>query len=236
MRSFSSLAKLRSRRRSRESGAIIFVVAMTLVVLGSMGAYALRAAATETRTSGYARASSQTRYLTEYGALGVTHILQGPSAQFVYDMMQNPVTQDGVPGRPQCSALASVPSTITQQSSHSCRVFTSDEASLQWTALNSAGRRPALDPWTGVGSPGSFGTHIRGNFLVEVTEPMRMASPSGFDQNLGFCFASFTLTATATTFPDLDPSNSTGILAGQNVMSGRAHVTGGPVICGKGGG
>ena len=37
----TSLAKLRARRREESAGAIIFVVAMTLVVLGSIGAYAL---------------------------------------------------------------------------------------------------------------------------------------------------------------------------------------------------
>ena len=96
--------------------------------------------------------------------------------------------------------------------------------------------RQPLDPWTGVATPGSFGTKIRGNFLVEVTEPMRMQSPAGFDQSIGFCFASFTLTSTAATFPDLASSQSLGILAGQNMMTGRARVTGGPVVCGKGGG
>jgi hypothetical protein len=229
MMSLSFIVKTRSRKRARSSGAVIFVVAMTLVVLGSMGAYALRAASTETRTSGYARASTQTRYLTEYGALGVVHKLQPPYVDFFDKMLTNPDRPSGALGRPSCLSLAAVPSTETSLSSRPCYVFTSEDASDGWSALSSSAHRNPLDRWTAANATGSFGTKIGGNFRVEVTEPRTMPPPPGFAQASNVCFRSYTLTSIAVTFPDLASNESVGILAGQNMITGRARVTGGPV-------
>jgi hypothetical protein len=49
----------------------MFVVAMTLAVLSTIGAWALQSAALEVRMAGYERQSAQTHYLAEYGVIGV---------------------------------------------------------------------------------------------------------------------------------------------------------------------
>ncbi len=61
------LAKRRAALRRHEGGAVMFIVAMMIAVLGSVGVYALAAAATEVRTSGNERQNTQTHYLAEYG-------------------------------------------------------------------------------------------------------------------------------------------------------------------------
>ena len=47
----------------RRRGAVMFVVAMTIAVLASVGMYALAAASSEVRTSGNERQNTQTHYL-----------------------------------------------------------------------------------------------------------------------------------------------------------------------------
>ena len=64
-----ALAKRRSALRRRDEGAVMFIVAMTLAVLASVGVYALAAAATEVRTSGNERQGTQTHYLAEFGVI-----------------------------------------------------------------------------------------------------------------------------------------------------------------------
>ncbi len=75
-----ALAKRRAALRRREGGAVMFVVAMTLAVLASVGIYALAAAATEVRTSGNERQNTQTHYLAEYGVLGAAREMAGGRA------------------------------------------------------------------------------------------------------------------------------------------------------------
>ena len=72
-----ALAKRRAALRRREDGAAMFIVAMTLAVLASVGVYALAAAATEVKTSGNERQNTQTHYLSQYGVLGVAHEMTG---------------------------------------------------------------------------------------------------------------------------------------------------------------
>ena len=59
--------KARQRRRRSQRGAVVFIVAMTIAVLASLGLYALQSASTEVKTSGYGRQNAQSHYLSEYG-------------------------------------------------------------------------------------------------------------------------------------------------------------------------
>ena len=67
---FHAQARQRSARRKESGGAVIFIVAMTLAVLASLGMYALASATNEVKTAGYERQSAQSHYLSEYGILG----------------------------------------------------------------------------------------------------------------------------------------------------------------------
>ena len=50
----------------------MFVVAMTIAVLGAIGMWAIQSAALEVRMAGFGRQATQTHYLAEYGALAAT--------------------------------------------------------------------------------------------------------------------------------------------------------------------
>ena len=67
-------AKARAKRRAREGGAVMFIVAMTLAIIAAMGIYALNVAATEVKTAGYVREQTQAYYLSDYGVLASTQL------------------------------------------------------------------------------------------------------------------------------------------------------------------
>jgi hypothetical protein len=80
-------ARRRSARRKKSGGAVIFIVAMTLAVLASLGMYALAAATNEVKTAGYERQSAQSHYLSEYGILGAAENVSPVTAQVYLGMM-----------------------------------------------------------------------------------------------------------------------------------------------------
>ena len=59
----------------------MFIVAMTLAVLASLGLYALASASNEMKTSGFERQNAQTHYLSEYGVLGGADDMNPTTAQ-----------------------------------------------------------------------------------------------------------------------------------------------------------
>ncbi|WP_437993200.1 hypothetical protein [Sorangium sp. So ce145] len=56
----------RSRRRSRERGAAVFIVVLVITMLTAIGLFAAHAATLSTIASGHERRMTQTHYLTEY--------------------------------------------------------------------------------------------------------------------------------------------------------------------------
>src|ERR1700728_3330974 len=96
-------AKQRSSRRRGSAGAAMFVVAMTMAVLVSVGVYALAASANETRTAGNERQSTQTHYLADYGIVGAAHEVTSTRAQFFLTQMMSPTYRDA-----SCTSLPSL--------------------------------------------------------------------------------------------------------------------------------
>lgn len=252
----ADLVKWRARRRQREEGAILFVVAMTMVVLASLGVYALKAASTEIRTSGYVRQTLQTQYLAEYGILGAAHEVQASKAQLYLQLMMDPAKRDT-----QCQSLPSVPSTASNIS-QACRRVYASELGASWRGVGAATARSPLDSWdpsssSTIKKPGSLGAiPLEGDFVVEVTEPSQVGMPPGFDQKLGLCFAQFTITSTGRVFPQTSdtngydapywperakdpgktenaPKSPSAVYAAQSLLSARARITAGPVACPK---
>jgi hypothetical protein len=210
----------RAKRRSRGRGAVIFIVAMTLAVLGALGLFALKSAATEIRTSGHERQSAQTHFLAEYGVLGAAEEVTGPKAHLFLGLMLSDTHRDR-----SCAALASVPATAASVS-RACRRLPAQELSAGWRTT------PAVRPWspgsTVAGSLGPF--PIRGDFYVELTEPTRTVPLSGYGQNNNICFVEFTLTSTGLSSPDVQ-NNLAAQYSGQGVAVARARIRGGPVPC-----
>jgi hypothetical protein len=218
-----AFAKVRARRRRREEGAAMFLVAMTIAVLASVGIYALSAASLEVRTSGNERQNTQTHYLAEYGVIGAMHELTATKAQFYMGLMlSNPDTCLSLPG-----VANSDPLTMA------CRRLPDTERGQQWTpgAIPVAYSATPLAP--GV-SPGSFGaTPMAGHFFVELTDPVELSPPSRYATDLHFCFIQLTATSTGITQPYqlLAASNPVAEFSGEGLEMQRARIVAGPVQC-----
>ena len=220
-----AIAKRRARRRRGQAGAAMFIVAMTLVVLASVGVYALTAAATEVKTSGNERQSSQTHYLAEYGIIGAAHEMVGTKAQFYLGLMLGG-SDDTCP-----LSLPGVPSTANIMTRACRRLGVSEMGSWGGSALTSyTGTTPLLSTVP----PGSFGPiQMNGGFFVELTEPTQANPPARYALDLHLCFIQFTATSSGQTqplFPNAtDPD--TPMYGGEGIEVQRARIVAGPVQC-----
>jgi hypothetical protein len=205
-------------KRENERGAVIFIVAMTLSLLGSLGLYGIKASTEELASSGNYLRNAQTHFMTEYGVIGTANEMSGPRAQLYLSLMTNPATRDT-----KCLSLAGVPDTASLQSL-ACRRMGAAEVTQKWPI-------PFMDAYVNTTTPGSLGPVPRkGDFFVEVTDPVQVAPPPGFDQNLGLCFIQFTVTVTGLT-QHTSPSSDAALYRGFGLEMGRGRVTGGPVRC-----
>ena len=213
-----ALAKRRSARRRREDGAVMFIVAMTLAVLASVGIYALAAAATEVRTSGNERQNTQTHYLAQYGVMGAAREMQGSRALFTIKLMKSPTYQDQ-----NCVSLQGVPSTST--AALACvRMGSKDLGSTSWVPNTTFVPYNSPTAYASGVTPGSFGTvPMTGDFFVELTEPMQLADPARYSSNAHACFAQLTATSVGLTQPG--PS-----FGAEGIETQRARLVAGPLI------
>jgi hypothetical protein len=223
------LAKRRTALRRREDGAVMFIVAMTLAVLASVGVYALAAAAIEVKTSGNERQNTQTHYLSQYGILGVAREMTGSYARFTIGRMKSTTYQDT-----NCVSLQAVPSTAPP-ATMACVRMGSQELGAAWTmpVVNQqyGGTSPA-QPYTAKVAPGTFGSApMNGDFFVELTEPMMLSAPSRYSSNTGACFAQITATSIGFTQPVFPGgTNMTSQFGGEGVETQRARLVAGPLI------
>ena len=224
-------AKRRATVRRSSGGAVMFIVAMTLAVLASVGMYALVAASIEIKTSGYGKQAAQTHYLAEYGMLAIATGLNGTNAQLYLGLMTTPGTSDTA-----CTSLVGVSSVSAQNLTKSCRRMGSAELAAVWggtaATVASVGKWPS-----GVTTAGSFGPYPRsGDFYVELTDPANAAAPPGYDVKLGLCFAQFTVSSYGITRPVDDamldvPLPATARFGAWGLEQSRGRVTAGPVRC-----
>ena len=220
------LARMRARRRAESDGGVVFIVAMTLAVLAAVGMYALRAASTELKTSGYERQNAQTHYLTEYGVLAATQEVNATRAQLYLGLMTAAPDQRCI-SIAQSLSVGGVPSSPTIMSK-ACRRVGSKELAMSWS--NVQANTPILTPYVSPTSPGSLGSApITGDFFVEITDPAQASPPPGFDLKLGLCFMQMTVTSIGITTPII--STDTAKFAGEGLETARARIIAGPVKC-----
>ncbi len=208
---------LRARRRRAQEGAIIFIVAMTLAVLASLGLYALASATNEMKTSGFERQNAQTHYLSEYGVLGAAENVNPVTAQLYLGLMMDPARRDtgciSLPGVNQ--ADATIPATAK-----ACRRMGSQELNQTWLSVTQ-----------GAVPPSSFGASpLVGDFFVELTDPVQTQPPPGYDIKLGLCFAQFTVTSVGLTQSSAGTTPDQ-IYGSEGLEMARAHITAGPIRC-----
>ena len=221
------LARLRAGRRAESAGGVVFIVAMTLAVLAAVGMYALRAASTELKTSGYERQNAQTHYLTEYGVLAAAQEVNANKAQLYVGLMSDPRSLDkGCISLAPALTVGGVPSTATL-TAKACRRMGAAELTKSWANVSNT---KILEPTVGT-TPGSMGSAaIRGDFFVEFTDLGPTAPPAGFDLKLGLCFMQMTVTSVGVTSPII--SNDTAMFAGEGLETARARIVFGPVKTG----
>lgn len=219
-------AKRNARRRLRSGGAVIFIVAMTLAVLASLGLYALQSASTEVKTSGYIRQNAQSHYLSEYGMLTGVNAMSGTTGQLYLSMMRNTTQMDI-----DCTSLQGVDLTNASNLTKACYRMGSAQIGSAWgTAVT-----PIVAAQPGVA--GSLGPYaLTGDFYVEVTDPSMGAAMWGIDTQMGLCFQSFSLLAVGITEPDQQmllqqgiTLTPTALYGSEGIEMSRARVTAGPM-------
>lgn len=195
----------------------MFIVAMTLAVLATLGLYALASASNEMKTSGFERQNAQTHYLSEYGVLGGADDMNPTTAQLYLGLMMDPARRDtnciSLPGVDLTDVT--IPNTVK-----ACRRMGSQELNKPWLSV-SQGALP----------PSAFGSSaLAGDFFIELTDPAQTQPPPGYDMKLGLCFAQFTLTSVGLT---QSAAGTTGeqIYGSEGVEMARAHITSGPIRC-----
>jgi hypothetical protein len=219
--------KRRTAARRGQYGAALFIVAMSLAVLASVGVFALAAASAEAKSAGYERTATQSNYLASYGVLGGAHEMVASRASLYLGLMMS--SPD-----PICLALPNVPSSASILT-RACRRLGSPELGAAWQAT------PTLDPYTGTVpyqwgvAPGSMGpTPMQGDFFVELTDPTKYTAPKRYDLNLNMCFVELTATSSGITHP-LFPGNPnlTATYGEEGIVVQRARWIAGPVPCPK---
>jgi hypothetical protein len=221
-----SIALRRGSRRRDEGGAVMFVVAMALAVLGSVGMYAIVAASNEVRTSGNERQNTQTHYLAQYGVIGAAHEMVSTKAQFYLGLMMNSSTADTP-----CVSLPGVNFSTAPPILRACRRLGSAELGTPWTGAPITVPYGANTPFTSGVVPGSFGpVPMNGDFFVELTEPTQAQAPARYATDLHFCFIEMTATSSGITQPVL-VGQPTGTYASEGIEVQRARIMAGPVQC-----
>jgi hypothetical protein len=228
-----TLAKRRSARRRHERGAALFIVAMTLAVLASVGVYALAAASNEVRTSGNERQSTQTHYLSQYGILVASEELAGAKAQLYLGVMLakpdlNCTSLQGVPA----FGTARVDPMVT-----ACRRVGATEfhdSAGNWLATPTD-TYAGLAPYAPAVNPGSLGPiPLKADFYVEFTAPTSTRNAAGYGLNTQTCFLQFTATSVGITQPQYvsgSGSSAAGapFFGGEGLETQRARLVAGPI-------
>jgi hypothetical protein len=220
-RSSRALARAKAgfRRRRRDAGAVMFIVAMTLAVIAAMGMYALNVAATEVKTAGFVRQEMQVHYLSEFAVLGAAQTVGGPtSGMYALQARNSPATN--------CVSIYGTPTTAGTLPL-ACRTLGSADMGATWT--------PPIAPlaaWSANASEttrGSVGLPMAPDFYVELTDPNPLPvgrCATGFDTSQNLCCMEFT--ATAIGFSQL----TAGSYISEGLEMSRSRIIAGPTNIG----
>jgi hypothetical protein len=221
-----ALAKNRGSRRRRDAGAVMFIVAMTLAVLASIGVYALAAASNEVKTAGNERQSAQTHYMSQYGILTAAEELASAKAQLYLGLMlsapdTNCISLQGV------NTVGADPMVAACRRMTATEFYTASNWSMKPTVTYQSMTNTPFDPQ--VALPGSLGpVPVTADFFVELTAPTMASAATRYALNAQFCFIQFTATSMGETQPQYGASVYFG---GESLEMQRARLVAGPVLC-----
>jgi hypothetical protein len=196
----------RLRARTRERGGVLFIIAMTMAVLASLGIYALNTAAAEIKMAGYERQSTMSHYISEYAISGAASLFAGENgvAKSYLAVMLDPSRSDHRLNNAtyQCAVLSDVKA-ITAMSvtptrySLGCKRLSSEDMYDQWAKLHGWG--PFTTP--------TWGIKRDARFYAEIADPAMAAKTSGNDESTqnaqGSCNVRVEVTAQGATEPNL---------------------------------
>lgn len=229
----------------------MFIVAMTIAVIGAMGIYALQIASTEVKTAGFVRQELQTQYLSEYGVGTSAQALSVNPQIYASVMVQQPdgacYSLFGVQGTtPQGKVLggnaALWPGYNVTPQANACHRAGSPELGAQIVPFGTGPVTivpPATSYVAGSDSTrGLLGLPTSPDFFVEVTDPTQRQPPSGYTINstATVCFleasaSSIGLTPTTATYNAADSFNASSGFLSEGLEMSRARIMFGPLQC-----
>jgi Tfp pilus assembly protein PilX len=169
--------KARARRRQRNEGAIIFIVAMTLALLASLGAYALTNTTSEIRTSGYQRQATQAHYMADLATGAGVDVFSAENASYIDNQMRTTT-----PATP-CVSVPPPGATNVSEITKRCVKFHPKYIERNWNGVAAA-------------PPDALGlSAATGNFRVEVSESINSGVRAGYDTNNAKCFYRYTVSS-----------------------------------------
>ncbi len=223
----SHQARFRAKARKRQDGAIIFITAMTLALLASLGLYALSATRAEVRASGYMTRVNMSEGLQQW-ALGAAVARMNFGAATMIGQAETPgpcvapatcTAYDATAPLHGCQALANVPTWESAQT----KACLSMPLSL-YTSINGQQGTTAPIMWS---TPGrSYQADV--DLFTEMTnadEPL--TQPAGYGQGT----SAFRI-VTLTTYGILKMHNAAAAGTSASIVhQGRGHLVVGPLPC-----
>lgn len=210
----------RSKRSSRQRGAAIFIVAVTLALLATMGIYGLTATRNDVVAAGHLRENTQLQH-ADNGALmaAAESFTPGTAAQLVRDMVDPLRRSNQATGTP-CKTSNAPTNNANTQNAEACLRLT--EAQMQVLAAS-------INPWNGpLFSATSLGSNPdQPYFRVEITNPIEVPGPAGMSSEGSAGSQVFFAEVTVTVFVDMKTDGDAGTPA-DSTMLGRGRLTVGP--------
>ncbi len=216
----------RYRKRSRQRGAAVFVVMMAILILTSVGVWAIHAAGMTSAASGYQRAAAQTLYTAELGIIVGTSYFSMPgyadaNYRAAQSQLDNPAkTPDAcasIQGRAFCKSLymEDIDTTINTET---------NTFGDQYSVLDLASAEGSMGPRGSALSP-EFA--LEGHFVLEMTDP-RPVLVAGTDVKSNM-YQKVTLTSYGTVRPFDANRCSQAANSAASQLAIRSHVIIGPV-------
>lgn len=162
---------VRQRNRRAQKGMVMFVVAMTLVVLGSMGVYALQNASRDLRMTGFTRQAVQAHYATYYAVHAVLDILASTPDKIVVE---------GAARKGECKFAV----TSSLASTTPCYRLTQDSKEFNSESLT-RWKKASPSDWNGTGDNGlgQGATKPKVDIVMEVLPAGQSTISSGMKMN-----------------------------------------------------
>ncbi len=207
----------RARLRRESGGAAIFIVAVTLALLASLGVYGLTSTANDIAASGLLRQSTQAQHADEAALMAAAEsFTPATAAQLVRDMKDpSKRSNQQATGTARCRSANAPTTNIATQDAEACRKLTETEMFNLSKNVNEW-VSPTLFDST------SFGAVVQKPVVtVEITNPIEVPGPAGNSTDTQMYFAQ----VTATVYVDMRTSATDPV---ESAMLGRGLMTVGP--------